>query len=357
MRDKMHGLVPLYSGAGPLPEWHGIKRERKRFKPCGQFYMQNKKPLFQEEVTEEDLKRLEEEKDVQLDAAWIAETEEEPVMGDSVSEILKSSAAYPVLTPEEEMKYAKLSQSENEAERKEGREKLILHNQKLVIRVAGRYRNSSIALEDLIQEGNLGLMRAVSRFDYSRGFKFSTYATWWIRQAIERAIMNQGENIRHPVHIVEKKKQMKRAAAELRQAGQMVTDENLAEKTGIELDRIAELRKVQMKTVSLNTLIENDGDSTELSEFIEDKNAVSPEEYSAQLEMEEAVRKLLSHLTERERNVISMRYGIGNSCPMTLEEVGRVLGVTRERIRQIESKGLQKLRNPKYKTILKDFLS
>jgi RNA polymerase primary sigma factor len=276
---------------------------------------------------------------------------------DSVRMYLREIGQYPLLTAEEEVRLAKrIEQGDKAAKRK-----LAESNLRLVVSLAKKYIGRGLSLLDLIQEGNLGLHRAVEKFDYKKGFKFSTYATWWIRQAITRAIADQARTIRIPVHMVETINRYMRTQRELQQElGREPTNEELAKKLGVELSKLEHIMKISQETVSLESPVGDEGDSS-LGEFIEDKNTVSPEEQAIYQLMKGHVEESLSILTPREQKILRMRFGLdsegGPARTHTLEEVGKEFGVTRERIRQIEAKALQKLKKHEETSRLKDYLT
>ncbi|HPD02497.1 MAG TPA: RNA polymerase sigma factor RpoD [Eubacteriales bacterium] len=269
---------------------------------------------------------------------------------DSVKMYLKDIGKVPLLSADREIELAKKMEEGDEV----ARDILSEANLRLVVSIAKRYVGRGMQFLDLIQEGNLGLMKAVEKFDYKKGFKFSTYATWWIRQAITRAIADQARTIRIPVHMVETINKQVRATRQLmQQLGREPLPEEIAERLGVSEERVREIQKIAQDPVSLETPIGEEEDS-HLGDFIEDNSAQAPSEVAENNMVKEQLVQVLSTLTPREEKVLRLRYGLDDSHPRTLEEVGKEFNVTRERIRQIEAKTLRKLRHPNRIKKLKD---
>lgn len=317
---------------------------------------------FNEEV-DDSFDFIEEEESAELVKEEEAEAEAEedtPVpdldnaisIDDPVKMYLKEIGALPLLTSEEEIVLAKTVEAgmrtdalpeEKEAAR-EAKKELADRNLRLVVSIAKKYLGRGLQFLDLIQEGNLGLLKAVDKFDYTKGYKFSTYATWWIRQAITRAIADQARTIRVPVHMVETINKLNRISRQLLQEnGREATNEELAKAMGVSLTKIREVKKIAQDPISLETPIGEKEDS-HLGDFIEDHEAIAPDDAAGSILLREQIEELLTGLTERERQVLELRFGLKDGKTRTLEEVGKYFDVTRERIRQIEGKALSKLK-------------
>lgn len=282
----------------------------------------------------------------------LAFTDIEGTTDDSVKMYLKDIGQVPLLSTEEEKELARRMQEGDTA----ARDKLSEANLRLVVSIAKKYSGKGMQFLDLIQEGNLGLMKAVEKFDYTKGFKFSTYATWWIKQSITRAIADQARTIRIPVHMVETINKTNRLQRQLLQVlGREPTPAEIAEKMGVSVEKVIEIQKIAQDPVSLEKPIGEEEDS-HLGDFIEDNTSASPAEKAESRMLREQLLQVLSTLTPREQEVLRMRYGIDDARAKTLEEVGKEFNVTRERIRQIEAKALRKLRHPNRTKKLKDYI-
>lgn len=273
-------------------------------------------------------------------------------LDDPVKMYLKDIGEVPLLSADDEIELARRIQEGDE----EAKKQLSEANLRLVVSIAKRYVGRGMLFLDLIQEGNIGLMKAVEKFDYQKGFKFSTYATWWIRQAITRAIADQARTIRIPVHMVETINKLTRVSRILLQSlGREPTPAEIAKEMGVSEERVREIQKIAQDPVSLETPIGEEEDS-HLGDFIEDDRAVTPSDSVSTTMLKETLLSVLNSLTPREEKVLRLRYGVDDGRPRTLEEVGKEFNVTRERIRQIEAKALRKLRHPSRSKHLKDFL-
>ncbi|MFO7815110.1 MAG: RNA polymerase sigma factor RpoD, partial [Halanaerobiales bacterium] len=272
---------------------------------------------------------------------------------DPVRMYLKEIGKVDLLTAEEEVSLAKrMEKGDMEAKRQ-----LVEANLRLVVSIAKKYVGRGMLFLDLIQEGNMGLMKAVEKFDYTKGYKFSTYATWWIRQAITRSIADQARTIRIPVHMVETINKLIRVSRQLLQEkGREPTPEEIGEEMDMSADKVREIKKIAQEPVSLETPIGEEEDS-HLGDFIEDEDAPAPASAASYMLLRDQLDNVLDTLTDREKRVLELRFGIEDGRPRTLEEVGKEFGVTRERIRQIEAKALRKLRHPSRSKKLKDYLS
>ena len=286
------------------------------------------------------------------DAADTVATNDSAAMDDPVKVYLKEIGRVPLLTPEEEIEFAIRIADDDPVAKK----RLAEANLRLVVSIAKRYVGRGMQFLDLIQEGNMGLIKAVDKFDYTKGFKFSTYATWWIRQAITRAIADQARTIRIPVHMVETINKVKKANSQLlHQNGKEPTPEEIADFLEMPTENVREILRVAQEPVSLETPIGEEEDS-HLGDFIPDDDALAPADAASMSLLKEQLADVLKTLTPREEKVLALRFGLEDGNPKTLEEVGRVFNVTRERIRQIEAKALRKLRHPSRSKKLKDFL-
>ncbi|MFW5787894.1 MAG: RNA polymerase sigma factor RpoD [Bacillota bacterium] len=270
---------------------------------------------------------------------------------DPVRMYLKEIGKVDLLTAEEEIELAKRMEQGDEKAKK----KMIEANLRLVVSIAKKYMGNGMSFLDLIQEGNTGLMKAVEKFDYTKGYKFSTYATWWIRQAITRSIADQGRTIRVPVHMVEKiNKLIKVSRQFLQEEGREPTDEEIAERMGITVEKVKNIKQTSQEPISLETPIGEEEDSS-LGDFIEDEDSTSPDSAVSDLLLKEQLEEVLDTLKDREKRILKLRYGIEDGRPRTLKEIGKEFDLSRERIRQIEAKALRRLKHPSRRNKLKDY--
>ena len=317
------------------------------------------------ELMENDIQVIAEGEEEETDSDGVPKNLEEPVLlddseitkdiniNDPVRMYLKEIGRISLLSPEEELELSEKVASGDE----EAKNKLAESNLRLVVSIAKRYVGRGLLFLDLIQEGNIGLMKAVDKFDCDKGYKFSTYATWWIRQAITRALADQARTIRVPVHMVETINKMSRIQRQLTlELNREPSEEEIDKKMGISIDKVREVIKISQEPVSLETPIGEEDDS-HLGDFIKDESSMSPEEYATNEILKEEIKSVLMTLQVREQEVLELRFGLIDGTCHTLEEVGKKFNVTRERIRQIEAKALRKLRHPSRAKKLKDFLS
>ena len=306
---------------------------------------------FEDEFNEEDIKDLE-----NINLNILDDLDDYISVEDPIKMYLKEIGKIPLLSVEEEMVLAQKISDPDENIRKEAAKKMAESNLRLVVSIAKRYMGRGMQLLDLIQEGNLGLLRAVEKFDYQKGFKFSTYATWWIRQAITRSIADQARTIRIPVHMVETINRLIKTQRKLvQELGREPKPEEVAKIMSLPVSKVREIMNFALEPVSMETPI-GDEDDSHLGDFLQDYNAKVPVNFAMDVLLHDQLIEVIKSLTEREQKVILLRFGLEDGKPRTLEEVGKVFGITRERIRQIEAKALRKLRNPSRTKRLKDFL-
>lgn len=334
------------------------KKEKKIIAPI-------KRDIFDnDEDEDEDDERLDYSDEFDFNPDDIEEVSEDDLVNDDLFSItgdmevdepikmyLREIGQIPLLTHEQELEYAKKALEGDEF----AQQQLIEANLRLVVSIAKKHTNRGLKLLDLIQEGNIGLMKAVEKFEYSKGYKFSTYATWWIRQAITRAIADQGRTIRIPVHMIETINKIKKEARiYLQETGKDATPEVLAERLDMEVEKIKSIQEMNQDPISLETPVGSEEDS-ELGDFVEDTKMQNPYELTNRTLLREQLNDVLKTLSSREEQVLIFRYGLNDGAPKTLEEVGKIFKVTRERIRQIEVKALRKLRHPSRRKKLEDF--
>jgi len=356
--------TPSLSYAEITDAFSGMDIDKDRMEEIYEEIFRNNIEIVEEkEPDEKDILELEEEETedpevAAAEAAGVKEIDLESSLSKSISVedpvrmYLKEIGKVPLLTAEEEVELAKRMEEGDEY----AKQKLCEANLRLVVSIAKKYMGRGMLFLDLIQEGNLGLIKAVDKFDYTKGYKFSTYATWWIRQAITRSIADQARTIRIPVHMVETINKLIRVSRQmLQEQGREPTPDEIAEEMGISVEKVREILKIAQEPVSLETPIGEEEDS-HLGDFIPDEDAPAPAEAAAFSMLKEQLVDVLGTLTEREQKVLKLRYGLGDGRARTLEEVGREFDVTRERIRQIEAKALRKLRHPTRSKKLKDYL-
>ena len=328
-----------------------LEKEPTEFDLDSEDYILLKDADFDDEFNEEDIKDL---KDIDLNI--LDDLDDYVSIGDSIKMYLKEIGKIPLLSVDEELDLAKKISDPDGRIRKNAEKKMAEANLRLVVSIAKRYMGRGMQLLDLIQEGNLGLLRAVEKFDYQKGFKFSTYATWWIRQAITRSIADQARTIRIPVHMVETINRLIKTQRKLvQELGREPNAEEVAKVMKLPVSKVREIMSFALEPVSMETPI-GDEDDSHLGDFLQDSNAKVPLNFAMDVLLHDQLMEVIKSLTEREQKVILLRFGLEDGKPRTLEEVGKVFGITRERIRQIEAKSLRKLRNPSKSRRLKDFL-
>ncbi len=309
--------------------------------------------LLQEELEEPDIEDLQEVEDIKLDEIDLSAGIEGVNIDDPVRMYLREIGKIPLLSYDEELELAQKVLDGDEYAKK----RLAESNLRLVVSIAKKYVGRGMLFLDLIQEGNMGLIKAVEKFDYTKGFKFSTYATWWIRQAITRAIADQARTIRIPVHMVETINKLIRTSRHLlQQLGREPTPEEIAKEMEIPVEKVAEIQKIAQDPVSLETPIGEEDDS-HLGDFIQDDDSPAPQDSAAYTMLKEQLEEVMDTLTPREAKVLKLRFGLEDGKARTLEEVGKEFMVTRERIRQIEAKALRKLRHPSRSRKLRDYMN
>lgn len=351
---KKRGMVTLYEIRQLFPRSEFSKDQIDKLY---EFFVED---LGIEIVDEKEAKDIEQEKEVYIEDIKNEEEEEKEDTWDDVIEAddavklyLKDIGRYPLLTAEKEVILAKQIESGDLHAKK----MLAQSNLRLVVSIAKKYMGRGLHFLDLINEGNIGLMRAIDKYDYNKGFKFSTYATWWIRQAITRAIADQAKLIRVPVHMNDTIGKLKRINKKLTQElGREPSNEELALKMDLSVEKIVEIFRIAQDPISMDTKVGDEDDSF-LSDFIQDEATLTPTQSTRESMLNDSVEDVLDSLTEKEAMVIRLRYGIDDGETKTLEDVGKMFGVTRERIRQIEAKALRKLRHPSRSQKLKDFLN
>ena len=304
--------------------------------------------ILENEETEEEDTEDDDDEEPEIDLS----ISQEAGIDDPVRMYLKEMGKVDLLTGEEEVELAKRKEQGDEQAKK----KMIEANLRLVVSIAKKYTGRGMSFLDLIQEGNKGLMKAVEKFDYTKGYKFSTYATWWIRQAITRSIADQSRTIRIPVHMTEKINKLIKVSRQLfKEYGREPKDEEIAKRMDLSIEKVREIKKNSQEPVSLETPIGEEEDS-DLGDFIEDEESPDPDAAASSILLREQLNEVLDTLTAREKRILELRFGIEDGRPRTLEEVGNEYGITRERIRQIEAKELRKLRHPSRSKKLKDYL-
>ena len=305
-------------------------------------------------ILEDDIKAAEEDLDLKDDSDIMITDADGEQSIDSFQSFLRQIGRIPLLTHKEEIKYAKMI-VENPENAKYAKDQMVNHNLKLVVSIAKKYHNTGMHLEDLIQEGTIGLMKAVDKYDYTKGYKFSTYATWWIRQSVSRSISDQSKTIRIPVHMAETINKMNRIKSKLsNELNRDPSIEEIAEAMGITPDKVQEIMNYALDPVSLETPVGDEGD-TNLADFVPDNNSQTAHDKLVKELVHDKLIEAIETLTPREQQVLKMRYGLDMDRTYTLEEIGNKFNITRERIRQIEAKAIKKLKHPSRRGILDEF--